>query len=586
MRKLLHLIFVLGLLAGMTVVTGGTVVQAGHAGTTIFVDGDCDPPETGSSDDPFCTIQDAIDHALPGDTIRVRRGMYAGAVVDKAVHLEAQGNKVIINTGPESHPGAFRAGFLFNEDRSGRGASIEGFHFSGTEQYTGAPDDGELDFAIFSRGADDVEIEDNSIENVLQGITHWNGSGWSIKGNSITDLWTRNGGGVGILIGGNDGVTPIVENEISKNDIKGTIQVDPADGGGYDGTGIVVYADFRFGRDGAPTISENRVDKNKVELISNTPDVVNANGIELTVAYDTVPSPVPPTITDNRIEKNKAQRLSGNGISVSAGSADNSFDKNQFRHNSETDAVDESSGSGTDGTANTWTNNKCDTSSPVGLCENGSDEDEDSGTVVISGNTAANENDKGGWFFARDQANATPYEFNSDAASIGQGSLFVQPIGSTPARKFIGEHFLQESIADVGSITYDFRIASGGDAGDANQFYLNVYANFGELAPLNFYDCRYDIVPTMGSTSEFTTVTFDPTQPYLVTTRGTSPYPCPAIPAEMDALSPGSTIRVFSLNVGDTSANDESLDGYLDNVVVTLDGTSTTFDFEPADDDD
>ncbi len=48
----------------------------------------------------------------------------------------------------------------------------------------------------------------------------------------------------------------------------------------------------------------------------------------------------------------------------------------------------------------------------------------------------------------------------------------------------------------------------------------------------------------------------------------------------MDSLSVGSNIRVFAINVGDTSASDLGLDGYLDNVVVNLDAGTTVYDFE------
>lgn len=37
---------------------------------------------------------------------------------------------------------------------------------------------------------------------------------------------------------------------------------------------------------------------------------------------------------------------------------------------------------------------------------------------------------------------------------------------------------------------------------------------------------------------------------------------------------------MFALNVGDTSTNDVGLEGYYDNVVTTVNGMSTTFDFE------
>jgi hypothetical protein len=196
-------------------------------------------------------------------------------------------------------------------------------------------------------------------------------------------------------------------------------------------------------------------------------------------------------------------------------------------------------------------------------------------TIVVTGNTSAGENQPG-WMFARDLANATPYEFSTDQASIGVGSLYVLPIGSTPAAKFIGENFLNVPVAEVNSISYDFRIGGGGDAADANKFYLNVYVNI-DNSP-NFYDCRFDYVPANGSTAAFTTATLASTAaPTVVARRGTRIPSCPTTLAGMPA---GSYVRAFSLNVGDTSANDEGLDGYLDNVVVDLDSGVTIYDFE------
>ena len=207
-------------------------------------------------------------------------------------------------------------------------------------------------------------------------------------------------------------------------------------------------------------------------------------------------------------------------------------------------------------------------------------------TVKISGSTTNAENDPGEWYFNRDASTSTPYEFNDDEASIGVGSLYVLPIGENPSDKFIGEYFLFSPIADVESISYDFKIGSSGDASDSEQFYLNIYANFGVSADVKFYDCRYEVIPATGSLDEFTTVTFDPNASYPVTTRGgasASPYPCPSTPADMDDFSAGSNIRAIVLNVGDTSPSlsDAGLDGYLDNVVVDLVSGLTVFDFDP-----
>lgn len=212
-------------------------------------------------------------------------------------------------------------------------------------------------------------------------------------------------------------------------------------------------------------------------------------------------------------------------------------------------------------------------------------------TVLVTGNTSAGENQPG-WLFNRDVTTSTPYEFNTDEASIGVGSLYVKPITNTLGTpgtrdKFIAENFINTAIADVNSISYDFMIGSGGVATQEEQFYMNVYANFGVSPDDKFYDCRYNVIPTVGSVSGFTTVTFDPTQAYPVTTRTgvpgvASPFACPAVPADMDLLSAGSNIRVFALNVGDTSASDLGLDGYLDNVVVNTDADVTTYNFDPA----
>ncbi len=212
-----------------------------------------------------------------------------------------------------------------------------------------------------------------------------------------------------------------------------------------------------------------------------------------------------------------------------------------------------------------------------------SDQADVNSTVVVSGDTFE-PSEYSGWLFNRDLNTQSPFIFTTDQTSIGNGSLYVEPISNTindNNDKFIGELFLDEAIAGIGSISYDFLIGSGGDETDANEFYLNIYANFGDSEFDKYYDCKYDLVPQSGSTMNWTTVTFDPTQSYPVTQRDDSPYTCPDVPADMDNLSEGSTIRMAAINVGDTSGNDQGLDGYYDNVVVTKGEDVITYDFEP-----
>ncbi len=198
-------------------------------------------------------------------------------------------------------------------------------------------------------------------------------------------------------------------------------------------------------------------------------------------------------------------------------------------------------------------------------------------TVAITGNTSDAENDPG-WYFQRDQDNVTGMMFTNQKSSIGNGSLYGGTIGATANEKFIAELFMLTPIADLNSFSFDFMIGGSGTGASYNQFYLTVYA-LGPTAPdTKFYDCRYNAVATSGSISIFKTVTFDPTQAYPVTTSGSSTIgACPAIPANMPA---GSKIRVYAINIGDTSASDVGLGGYLDNVVVKLTSGTTIYNFE------
>ena len=182
------------------------------------------------------------------------------------------------------------------------------------------------------------------------------------------------------------------------------------------------------------------------------------------------------------------------------------------------------------------------------------------------------------WQFQRDAENQTAGGFSDEAVSIGTGSLKAGPIGDVPAQKYIAEDFIATPVADLTSIGYDFKIAGNGDAGDAQQFYLNVYATIDNSD--EFYDCKFDYVPSTGSTDSFTTANFLATAtPTTVTHRGTRIAECPPTLAGMPG---GSYVRAFALNVGDTSASDAGLAGFLDNVKVAKTAGTQTFDFEPA----
>jgi hypothetical protein len=235
-------------------------VSAKNNTTRWFVPGD------------FDTIQEAIDSAdvADGDIIMVAGGNHSGALINKAVQIRGTGNAVI-NDGP-LHPAGLNYGFRMQAGSDG--ASISHLRFDG------------VDLAIMNGEAvDGVTVEHCVFINAIQAVTNWRGSEWTISHNKIIDLRTRNGGGIGILVGDYSGGV-VQDNVISHNTISGILYVAADDGGGYNGSGIVIYADFRWGGSGAEEVSGNRIVQNRVSLVSDTPAVVDVVACELTDSRD------------------------------------------------------------------------------------------------------------------------------------------------------------------------------------------------------------------------------------------------------------------------------------------------------------
>lgn len=235
----------------------------------------------------FATIQEAIDSPLvvSGDSIRVGPGEHAGATVTKGVEIRGEGGPVI-SDGP-AHGSGMKQGFRLLA--GGDGATFSHLSFT-------------VDLPIMNgEAADDVTVTHCDFENAVQAVSNWRGSGWEITHNTIHDLRTRCGGGIGILVG-DYGAGTIMDNLVAHNKITGTLHVSQGDCGGYSGTGIVVYADFRFGRVGTQSIAFNRVIKNHVALTSDNPAVVDVVAFELT---DTRNDPAQLVLTDNTVAFNQ-----------------------------------------------------------------------------------------------------------------------------------------------------------------------------------------------------------------------------------------------------------------------------------------
>jgi len=231
----------------------------------------------------FVTIQLAIysPNVENGDTILVGPGLHAGALVDKSVEIKGIGGATI-NAGP-AHGSGLIQGFRLLAGSDGTTISHLSF---------------EVDLVIMNGDAvNDVSVSQCTFINSIHAISNWRGSRWNIDHNEIIDLRTDCGGGIGILIADWTGGV-VTDNVVAHNKIYGTLHVAEGDCGGYCGTGIVIYADFRWGGAGADPIAYNRVIKNKVSLVSDTPDVVDVVAFELT---DTRDDPDSVVVHDNSI---------------------------------------------------------------------------------------------------------------------------------------------------------------------------------------------------------------------------------------------------------------------------------------------
>jgi hypothetical protein len=211
----------------------------------------------------FATIQDAIDDSSVqnGDTILVGPGNHSGALVTKRVEIKGTGGAVI-DSGPVHGSGLIQG---FRLLAGSDGTSISHLTFT-------------TDLSIMNGTAvNEVTVTQNTFLDNVQAVSNWRGKGWQISHNKIEDLHTRCGGGIGILVGDYAGGT-VSDNVVSHNTVTGDITFPSGDCGGYSGTGIVIYADFRFGAAGSQEISYNRVVKNKVAVVLNDQGAINEVG--------------------------------------------------------------------------------------------------------------------------------------------------------------------------------------------------------------------------------------------------------------------------------------------------------------------
>jgi parallel beta-helix repeat protein len=267
------LIVLLALVLALTLGLIVTTPVAADPGTTYYVSNSgSDETGTGAWDNPWATIQHAVDQVASSDTIQVASGTYTGAIVDKDVTISGSTSGTsAINTGVPYKVGSGLT-TAFRLDSGADGAEVKNFtvnNNAGTSFY----------FAVFSRGVDDVTIDSLEINDTVQGITNWGGSNWQITNNELNYTEASGGGGIGIFVG----AMPTLYRVCSGNVISGNTITATATAPDYSTPGIALALDLRYGGydllDGSEDLSGNEVLNNTI--VGNGGE--NSAGIEIGV---------------------------------------------------------------------------------------------------------------------------------------------------------------------------------------------------------------------------------------------------------------------------------------------------------------
>lgn len=208
-------------------------------------------------------------------------------------------------------------------------------------------------------------------------------------------------------------------------------------------------------------------------------------------------------------------------------------------------------------------------------------------TVAATTNVIVTPSNDHGWIIPLPDNPPVAYGYNGPSDSAGgNGSLDVGPITAPSQSKLeLQPPEVGEKVAAFGGLSYEFRVLAPAAVGtSANQFYTNVYVDsaanglgfFGSGGSSSgFYDCRYSFVAASGGAG-WTAFSFN---------GGTAHDGLnarhPSCQATLGGFTDASVIEFFRINVGDTSANDNGLEGALDLVSITFGAGTTVYDFEP-----
>ena len=386
------------------VLLGVLCIAAPSYGKTLKV-GTCDHAT-------YPTIQAAVTAASPGDMVKVCPGLYSENVtISKSLTLLGAGPAAKDRTGDASKESVIAPLAGIGVDVTADDVVIDGFTLVGTTAGSAGlqtsplhsgylirdnyfdvnPNNGQgIHFAC--SGAEQTVVEHNFFNGNRDkpGANNTDGmfSNEDVHNAVIREnTFTRSMDGAGIVLGiepADPGVTisdvTIEHNKSFQDDsfvamfnAPGTVldhnEVEQSFGssffigGGNDGS-VITHNKVSDGAYDAiqTTLLFGGTASTDLEISHNDIDHMGRNGIYASGFGG-------PSMTSSLVSDNHSKNNVNDGIKIGPLNSGNTILNNDMKGNTNFDAEDDSSGTGTAGTANTWLKNKCNTSFPLGLCK-------------------------------------------------------------------------------------------------------------------------------------------------------------------------------------------------------------------------